>query len=149
MSVVVRAIERDEVPAAIALIVEGSLAPGGERPDDVDAYWRAVLVTRDREGDVLVASDGAEVVGVCQVMILAHFQHAGGRCCEVESVYVRSDRRGRGIGSSLLGAAEAMARAAGCYRLQLTSRNPRLDAHRFYRALGFEQNSQGFKKPLS
>ncbi len=149
MSVVVRAIEHDEVPAAISLIVEGSLAPGGERPDDVDAYWRAVLATREREGEVLVASDGAEVVGVCQVMIFTHFQHAGGRCCEVESVYVRADRRGRGIGSLLLAAAEAMARAAGCYRLQLTSRNPRLVAHRFYRSLGFEQNSQGFKKSLS
>ena len=146
---VVRGIEPAEIPDAVALIVEGSLAPGGERPDDPDAYWRAVLEVRARGGEVLVAVDGGEVLGVCQVLIFSHFQHAGGRCCEVESVFVRGDQRGRGIGSMLLGEAEALARAAGCYRIQLTSRNPRLDAHRFYRALGFEQMSQGFKKTLA
>ena len=146
--IVVRGIKRAEVPAAVALVVEGSLAPGGERPDDLDAYWRAVNEVRDRGGDVLVAVDDGEVLGVCQVLIISHFQHAGGRCCEVESVFVRGDQRGRGIGSKMLREAEVLARAAGCYRIQLTSRNPRLDAHRFYRALGFEQMSQGFKKTL-
>jgi hypothetical protein len=32
--------------------------------------------------------------------------------------------------------------------VQLTSRNVREDAHRFYVANGFEQTSQGFKKTL-
>ncbi len=148
MSVVVRAIERAEVTDAVALIVEGTLAPGSERPEDPEAYWRATLATRDRGGEVLVAVDGSEVVGVCQVMVFPHFQHAGGWCCELESVYVRADRRGRGVGATMIRAAEDLARAAGCYRIQLTSRNPRLDAHRFYRSLGFEQMSQGFKKTL-
>ena len=148
MSVAVRGITRAEVPDAVALIVEGTLAPGSERPEDVDAYWRAVLATRDRGGEVLVAVDGVDVVGVCQVLIFPHFQHTGGWCCELESVYVRGDRRGGGIGSAMLRAAEVLARDAGCYRIQLTSRNPRLAAHRFYRALGYEQMSQGFKKTL-
>ena len=43
-------------------------------------------------------------------------------------------------------AAESLARKNDCYRLQLTSRNVRLDAHRFYVANGFEQTSHGFKK---
>ena len=147
--IVVRGIERAEIPGAVALIVEGTLAPGSERPEDVGAYWRAVLEARERGGEVLVAMDGDEVVGVCQVLVFTHFQHTGGRCCEVESVYVRADQRGRGTGSTMMAAAEALARAAGCYRIQLTSRNPRLDAHRFYRALGYEQMSQGFKKTLA
>jgi hypothetical protein len=36
----------------------------------------------------------------------------------------------------------------GCYRMQLTSRNVRGDAHRFYLANGYVQTSQGFKKVL-
>jgi GNAT superfamily N-acetyltransferase len=63
-------------------------------------------------------------------------------------VHVRSDLRGRGIGAKLLAAAEALARREGCYRMQLTSRNVRLDAHRFYEAQGFQLTSQGFKKWL-
>lgn len=114
----------------------------------MDAYWRAVTETRTRRGDVLVAELDGEVIGVCQVMVFPHFQHTGGWCAELESVHVRSDLRGRGIGAQLLHSAEGLARAHGCYRIQLTSRNVREDAHRFYRTNGYEQTSQGFKKPL-
>jgi GNAT superfamily N-acetyltransferase len=54
--------------------------------------------------------------------------------------------RSRGIGASLLAAAEDLARDRGCYRIQLTSRNVREDAHRFYVTNGYGQTSQGFKK---
>ena len=54
--------------------------------------------------------------------------------------------RSRGIGAPLLAAAEDLARERGCYRIQLTSRNVRVDAHRFYLSNGYEQTSQGFKK---
>jgi len=145
--VVVRPISRVDVPAAARLVRDGSLTPQAESVDDVDAYWAAVEETRRRLGDVLVADDG-EVVGIVQVMVFPHFQHAGRWCCELESLHVRADRRSQGIGARLVEAAEELARARGCYRVQLTSRNVREDAHRFYRRIGFEQTSQGFKKPL-
>jgi GNAT superfamily N-acetyltransferase len=97
---------------------------------------------------VLVAVVDDEVVGVTQVMVFPHFQHTGGWCAELESVHVRGDMRGRGIGAQLLAAAEELARREGCYRVQLTSRNVRTDAHRFYEAQGFTAMSQGFKKLL-
>jgi GNAT superfamily N-acetyltransferase len=136
----------DDVAAAVELLRGGSLMPEFEDPTRVDDYWSAVEETRRQRGDVVVAEVDREVVGVCQVIIFQHFQHAGGWCCEIESVHVRSDVRSRGIGASLLLAAEGLARDRGCYRIQLTSRNVREDAHRFYRANGYEQTSQGFKK---
>ena len=139
---------RDDVERAVSLLIDGTLAPDAERIDEGDAYWAAVLETRARRGEMLAAELDGVVVGICQVMILRHFQHAGGRCAEIESVHVRSDLRGRGIGAALLGEAERLARVAGCYRIQLTSRNVRIDAHRFYVDNGYEQNSQGFKKLL-
>jgi GNAT superfamily N-acetyltransferase len=126
-------------------LLGGSLAPEFEVMESSD-YWAAVQETRRRRGDVLVADEYGEVVGVCQVIIFQHFQHAGGWCCEIESVHVRSDMRSRGIGASMLRAAEDLARERGCYRVQLTSRNVREDAHRFYVANGYGQTSQGFKK---
>jgi GNAT superfamily N-acetyltransferase len=142
----VRPIAYADVTAAVELLRGGSLMPQFEEVTRVDDYWAAVEETRRQRGDVLVAEVDADVVGVCQVIIFQHFQHAGGWCAEIESVHVRSDVRSRGIGATLLAAAEELARERGCYRIQLTSRNVREDAHRFYLANGYDQTSQGFKK---
>jgi len=146
---IVRPIGYDDVAACVQLLIGGSLMPEFEDPSRVDDYWSAVEETRRQRGDVLVTESDGAVVGVCQVIIFQHFQHAGGWCCEIESVHVRSDMRSRGIGASLLAAAEELARDRCCYRIQLTSRNVREDAHRFYSANGYGQTSQGFKKFLS
>lgn len=148
VTVTIRPINYDDVTAASLVVQGGSLTPEHENERDVDAYWRAVEETRRRRGDVLVADLDGEVVGVCQVMVFPHFQHTGSWCAELESVHVRSDIRGQGVGAKLLAAAEEIARREGCYRVQLTSRNVRDDAHRFYLANGFELTSQGFKKLL-
>ncbi len=97
---------------------------------------------------MIVADLDGEVVGVCQVMVFPHFQHTGQWCCELESVHVRADQRSRGVGAKLLEYAEQLAKSSDCYRVQLTSRNVRTDAHRFYVANGFVNTSQGFKKSL-
>ncbi len=148
MPLLLRGILRDEISAAVALIIQGTLSPGVEDLARLDAYWDAVLETRERGGEVLVALRDGDVVGVCQVIIFQHFQRTARWCAELESVYVRSDQRGRGVGAAMLAHAEAFARARGCYRIQLTSRNERVDAHRFYVRHGYEPMSQGFKKSL-
>jgi GNAT superfamily N-acetyltransferase len=145
----VRPITYRDVAAAVELLRDGSLTPEFEDPSRVDDYWSAVEETRRLRGDVIVAEVDGDVIGVCQVIVFQHFQHAGGWCGEIEGVHVRSDMRSRGIGAELLAAAEALARGRGCYRIQLTSRNVREDAHRFYVANGYGQTSQGFKKFFS
>ena len=142
----VRPIAYEDVAAAVELLRGGSLMAEAEDSSQVDDYWSAVEETRARLGDVLVADVDGDVVGICQVIIFQHFQHTGGWCCEIESVHVRKDMRSRGIGAQMLRAVEDLARRRGCYRVQLTSRNVREDAHRFYRANGYGQTSQGFKK---
>jgi len=142
----IRPIAYDDVASAVALLIGGSLMPEFEDVSRLDDYWSAVEETRRQRGDVFVAEADGDVVGVCQVIIFQHFQHAGGWCAEIESVHVRNDVRSRGFGAQLLHEAEGLARERGCYRIQLTSRDVRVDAHRFYRANGYGQTSQGFKK---
>jgi GNAT superfamily N-acetyltransferase len=148
VAVTIRPIDYEDITAASLIVQGGSLTPEYEDEHDVDAYWAAIEETRRRRGDVLVADADGEVVGICQVMVFPHFQRTGSWCAELESVHVRSDIRSQGVGAKLLAAAEELARREGCYRMQLTSRNVREDAHRFYTANGFELTSQGFKKLL-
>jgi len=144
----IRPIAYGDVKSASLVLQGGSFTPDVEDEQNVDAYWSAVEETRRRRGDVFVADLDGEVVGVFQVLVFPHFQHTGAWCAELESVHVRSDVRGRGIGGLMLEAAEVLAREQGCYRVQLTSRNARSDAHRFYESHGFEKTSLGFKKLL-
>ena len=144
----IRPMRRGDVATAIQVLLGGTFSPEAEDPTQEEQYWRAAEGVQLNGGVVLVADDDGQVVGLCQVLILHHFQHTGGKTAEVESVHVRSDRRNEGIGAQLIAAAEAHGESQGCYRIQLTSNNNRSDAHRFYLRLGYSQSHQGFKKSL-
>jgi GNAT superfamily N-acetyltransferase len=145
---------RPAVPADLERLVElmeaGSLEPGREDPADLPAY-RAALdeIQAHPPSDVLVAVAGDQVVGVCQFIVFRHLQRRGGRCAELESMHVHPDWRSRGVGGVLLEEAVARARAAGCFRVQLTSNVARVDAHRFYERHGFEPSHKGMKRYLT
>jgi GNAT superfamily N-acetyltransferase len=145
----VRPVADGELEAAVAILIAGSLAPSDEHPDDLARYRSALAAIRREGNEVLVAVDDGEVVGLCQLVEFTHLQHAGARCAELESVHVRQDRRSHGIGAAMLAEAERRASSDGCYRVQLTSRVVRDDAHRFYLANGYDQSHLGFKKQLS
>jgi GNAT superfamily N-acetyltransferase len=130
----------------IAELLAGGSLRAAEDPSDVAAYQAALQEILATPGsDVLVAERDGEVVAMCQLITFRHIQDSGGRCAEIESMHVDERFRSQGIGGVLLGAAIEAARAAGCYRVQLTSNKTRGDAHRFYLAHGFEASHQGFK----
>ena len=147
---VVRAATESDLPRLAELMNLGRV-PGRaprETPDDLEPYRRALRDIEDGSGGVLVAEVDGEVVGVCQLIVFRHLQARGGLCAEIESVHVHPDWRARGIGTELMEAAIARARAAGCYRVQLTSNEVRHDAHRFYERLGLTASHLGFKLSL-
>ena len=50
-----------------------------------------------------------------------------------------------GVGAVMIGFAIDFAKGRGAELVELTSNKSRLDAHRFYRNLGFDQSHEGFK----
>lgn len=97
---------------------------------------------------LMVAEDGAEVVGTFQLTFIPGLSNKGAWRAQVEGVRVRSDRRGAGIGEAMMGQAAALARGKGCRVLQLTTDKSRRDAHRFYERLGFKGSHEGYKLAL-
>jgi GNAT superfamily N-acetyltransferase len=150
-SIRIRTARPEDAGVLAALLHGGAVDPGKEDPADVAAYREALAEIEATPGTwVLVAedADAHEVVGMCQLITFRHVQERGGRCAEVESMHVRADRRDGGIGGRLLEECVARARAAGCYRIQLTSNAVRADAHRFYERAGFTPSHVGFKRRL-
>ena len=67
---------------------------------------------------------------------------------KIESVHVAPESRGLGIGALMIRHALAFAGENGVGLVELSSNKARIDAHRFYRNLGFDQSHEGFKKQL-
>ena len=88
------------------------------------------------------------MVGCLQATCIPGLGKGGAERALVEAVRIRADRRGDGLGRTLMAHAITRARARGCVLMQLTSNKQREDAHRFYAALGFARSHEGFKLSL-
>jgi ribosomal protein S18 acetylase RimI-like enzyme len=110
----------------------------GEVPFDLARASTALgaLVGDGRLGVVLVAEERGEVVGFL-ALAWGFSLESGGKDAFVDELYVVSDRRGCGIGTALLGAAEAACATSGAGALNLVVEHSNIGAERLYRRLGF------------
>ncbi|MEO8685606.1 MAG: GNAT family N-acetyltransferase [Devosia sp.] len=105
-------------------------------------------ITADPAHRLIVAERNGEVVGTLQITTIPGLPNFGMKRGLLENVHIRADQRGSGLGSVMVQWAIDRCREAGCGNVQLTSNKLRLDAHRFYRKLGFESSHEGFKLKL-
>ena len=96
---------------------------------------------------VLVAEDDGRIVGLVSVHVSRSLEYDGD-AAKLSAIVVDTDRRGTGIGRTLVEAAEAEARARGCEVLWLTTAEHRAGARAFYRTLGFEETGRRFARLL-
>ncbi len=137
--------------AAILSLIDGGAPPGVQQfSDPNDPAYRGAFeaITASPEHRLLVFESGGEIVGTLQISFLPGLARRGALRGQIESVHVRADNRGQGIGANMMAVAIRICRERGCGMVQLTSNSARTDAHRFYRKLGFAQSHDGFKLML-
>jgi len=112
---------------------------------DVRTTWDVWSAEGNR---ALVAErDDGGVVGVVTLhrMRVLHRRRPVGR---VTALIVDEPERGTGIGRALMAAGERLLEEDGCGLIEITSNNRLVDAHAFYRSLGYEQTSVRLAKTL-
>ncbi|WP_026876730.1 GNAT family N-acetyltransferase [Jiangella gansuensis] len=148
-TVVFREATRADLPAIVALLADDVLGRGREHTSVDDAYERAfATIDADPRNVLVVGDDAGEVVACVQLTFIPGLGRHGAERCLVEAVRVRSDRRGGGVGAALMAWVIDLARERGCALVQLTTDKTRVDAHRFYRRLGFVASHEGMKLAL-
>lgn len=90
-------------------------------------------------GTILVARDGAAVVGMVSLLFTVSTAE-GGRACWLEDMVVRADRRGGGLGSRLLAYAIEYVRARRFTRVTLLTDRGNDGAKRLYGRHGFVES---------
>lgn len=129
----------EEVAPAVALLRrqfdEHDIALGNE------ALERSVRALGDDPalGRVLVAVDGAAIVGVAVLTFLWTLEH-GGPGAWLDELYVDPAQRRRGIGRRLTQAALAVAAERGAVALDLEVEEGHDEAERLYRSMGFQRH---------
>jgi GNAT superfamily N-acetyltransferase len=148
-----RAATREAVPASGRL---GADAPLGARreqdsvPLPADYYSAFEAIERDPNNELVVVEDaGHRIVGVLQMTFIPYLTYRGGWRALIEGVRVARDVRSSGIGRELFVWAIERAKDRGCHMVQLTSDKARVDAIRFYEALGFVASHEGMKLHLA
>ena len=96
---------------------------------------------------LLVACAGADVVGFISLHVIAQLALAGD-FYRVSYLCVEEGMRGLGVGALLEQCAQQHARKHGCDRIELHSNARRVDAHRFYARIGYEESPKYLVKRL-
>lgn len=134
MAVVVRPIERGDVPAVIALVRDTlgefglEFGKGATTDDELHDLPGAYA---DRGGMFWVATVDGALTGTCGVFPVAPATF------ELRKMYLRPAARGLGVGSKLLAAAVSWSRAHGGAELVLDTVEEMTRAIAFYEANGF------------
>jgi GNAT superfamily N-acetyltransferase len=147
-----RAARQGDLKALVSLIAAdqlGATRDGVRDAADLAAYTAAFeAIDADPAHILVVAELAGEIVGTMQLSFLPGIARRGALRAQIEAVRVADGNRGSGLGAAMIGWAIDEARRRGCALVQLTTDKSRLDAHRFYRRLGFVASHEGMKLAL-
>ena len=119
--------------------------------DEADLAERLAVVLADPADHLVFVAVGEDdvPVGWSHVERLRLLERTP--AAQVMGLVVGAEQRSRGIGSALLGASEAAARAWGCHTMLIRSNVKRERAHGFYERAGYvkEKTSFTFARPLT
>jgi GNAT superfamily N-acetyltransferase len=144
-AVVLRRATGADLPEVVGLLADDPLGRDRETADPAPYRRAFALIDADPAQLLVVAVDGADVVGTMQLSFIPGLSRQGALRAQVEAVRVRAGDRNRGLGAAMIGWAVEESRRRGCALVELTTDKSREDAHRFYERLGFVASHQGMK----
>jgi GNAT superfamily N-acetyltransferase len=123
--------------------------PGGPLPTEVsDLQERTWVAMTQTDGlTVYLAEIDGQAVGTAALMTMPNLTYNCAPTAFIEALVVAVGHRRKGVATAIVRRILADTRSAGCNKVQLLShkRHATDGAHRFYGALGFEPEAEGFR----
>lgn len=143
MNITVREATDVDLPAILSLYGQLGQDDGTVlSPEQAMIIFNRLRSYPDYRIHVALADD--KIVGTFAMLVMDNLAHQGARSAILEDVVVEEGLRGQGIGRTMMAYAAALCRERGCYKMVLNSNRLRVDAHRFYEALGYERHGYSF-----
>lgn len=137
-----------DVPDIVEMLANDPLGALREDLQHPQKYEQAFdrIDKDDNQELIVVENENGEIIGTFQLTFIQYLTHQGSIRVQIESVRVRDDQRGKGIGEKMFRWALDHAKEKGAHLVQLTSDKKRPDAIRFYEKLGFVASHEGLKQ---
>lgn len=104
------------------------------------------IINEDKNQELIVLEDkNFEIIGTLQLTFIQYLNYQGGLRAQIESVRIRKDKRGTGLGKTMFEWAIERSKQKMAHLLQLTSDKKRPKAIKFYEDLGFVTSHEGMK----
>lgn len=144
-------VDTPRVAAATEAATVAGLLDAFNREYDTPTPGTAVLSSRLERllagGDVIALLAGDPAVAVALLTLRLNVWYEG-PVALLDELYVAPQLRGRGLGSALLAAAEAVTRQRGGEVLEINVDGDDTDARRFYERHGYANSEPGEDQPL-
>ena len=142
---VIRRAGRGEIATILDLTADLGRPP--PEPGDRGQSGVAAELLERPDIAVLMAERRGKAAGLACVLILPRLGHSTPEARLLDLI-VRREERSSGLGRGLVEAALDLASQAGCRILRLECGHQRTAAHRFYRALGFENMGREWQRRI-
>jgi GNAT superfamily N-acetyltransferase len=137
-----------EDAAILASLMSEMDAPEADPKDTAPDVGRMRRVLEEMAGypsfRAYIGRIDGQPVGSFSLLVFSSPTHGGKAQAVLDAVVIRSERRGEGIGQAMVSHANTLARAAGCYKISLSSNMKRVAAHHVYEKLGFRQHGYSY-----
>ena len=138
----------DDIPSLLELLYELG-RPKPQKDNELEKFT-ALLKNYMQEDDkkILVAQIvNSKIIGMISIVFLSRLNQNTSEMY-VPELIVSQNYHSKGIGKKLLNFSIKLGKEKKCHRIRLESGNQRLESHKFYKHLGFEDSSIFFTKNL-
>lgn len=139
---------KNDIPIVLGLLYDLG-RPKPQTDHDIEEFRKLITkYLKDANKTILVARyRDVEVVGLVSIMFLSRLNY-NTKEMYIPELVVLEKYQNKGIGKKLVEYCVMLAKEKNCHRIRLESGNKRINAHSFYKNIGFEQSGLSFTKNL-
>ena len=147
-NIIIRESNYDDIPSLLELLYE--LGRPKLHQDGDSEKFEKLLKNYIQENDkkILVAQiNNSEIIGMISMVFLPRLNQNTLELY-IPELIISQNYRSKGIGKKLINFSINLGKEKKCHRMRLESGNQRVESHKFYKHLGFENSSIFFTKNL-
>jgi len=147
-NITIRESTYDDIPSLLELLYELG-RPKPQQDNELEKFT-TLLKNYIQEDDkkILVAQiDNSKIIGMISMVFLSRLNQNTSEMY-VPELIVSQNYHSKGIGKKLINFSIELGKEKKCHRIRLESGNQRIESHKFYKHLGFEDSSVFFTKNL-